>query len=93
MYFYLYKSKEECISSFGSLYLNKKSYFNNLIDGQFERYTFSIFEDYYENLTSIYGDYMQLPPVEKRNGRHLNYLCFDENYIEKNKELLDNNFK
>lgn len=31
---------------------------------------------------------MQLPPVEKRNVRHLNYLCFDENYIEKNKELL-----
>ena len=40
------------------------------IQGQFEGKSFPIPERYDELLTAIYGDYMQLPPEEKRKPTH-----------------------
>lgn len=43
----------------------------------FENHEFSIFKEYDKILTAIYGDYMELPPVEKRVSHGL-----DAKYIE-----------
>lgn len=42
--------------------------FEDLIDVKFNGYDFMIFKEYDLYLKSIYGDYMKLPPVEKRTG-------------------------
>jgi lipopolysaccharide cholinephosphotransferase len=41
----------------------------------FEDRTFSVFAGYEEYLRGVYGDYMQLPPEDKRVGHH-----FDKAY-------------
>ncbi len=41
-----------------------------MIDGEFEGMRFIIPKNYDEWLTAIYGDYMQLPPVEQRVSNH-----------------------
>ena len=41
-----------------------------IIDGEFEGRVFPIPENYDEILSAIYGDYMQLPPVEQRVSNH-----------------------
>ena len=43
----------------------------------FEDTEFAIPKGYIEYLTNMYGDYMQLPPVEKRYNRHGNYDSVD----------------
>ena len=45
--------------------------FSNLTELQFEGYGFKTIEAYDEYLSSIYGDYMRLPPEEKRVSHHL----------------------
>lgn len=42
----------------------------SLIDADFENNRFLIPENYAEWLTTIYGDYMKLPPIEKRVSNH-----------------------
>ena len=37
---------------------------------QFEGYSYSIPYDYDIFLKEVYGDYMKLPPVDQRSGRH-----------------------
>ncbi len=50
---------------------------------QFEDTQFFGASDYHSYLTSLYGEYMQLPPVEKRVFRHnYHYLNFDLPYLE-----------
>lgn len=51
-------------------YSYPKSFFNNYIDIPFEGYTFKIIAEYDKYLTQIYGDYMKLPPEEKRISHH-----------------------
>ncbi len=48
----------------------KKQFFDNIIDIQFEDRIFKGFGDYDEFLSNAYGDYMQIPPVEKRVSHH-----------------------
>lgn len=53
----------------------KKDIFNrevylNYVNHEFEGHQFLIYRDYDKVLTQIYGNYMQLPPVEKRITRH-----------------------
>lgn len=48
----------------------KKDYFDNLQLMQFEEFQIYGLADYDGFLTSVYGDYMQLPPEEKRE-RHI----------------------
>lgn len=45
--------------------------FNNMIRVPFEGKRFPIINDYKKFMTEIYGDYMQLPPKEKRQTHHL----------------------
>ena len=43
-----------------------KSYFDNLIEVEFENSKFKAYKSYDEYLKQIYGEYMKLPPKEKR---------------------------
>lgn len=45
-------------------------FLNKVIATDFEGYQVCIPEMYHEYLTKLYGDYMQLPPVEKRANKH-----------------------
>ncbi len=45
-------------------------YLLKTVEVDFEGYKFSVSENYDEILTAIYGNYMKLPPVEKRVCRH-----------------------
>lgn len=47
-----------------------KSWFDNLIDVEFENEKFKIFADYDVWLTNYYGDYMKLPPKEEQEPHH-----------------------
>lgn len=50
--------------------INKKSDFDDFVWGEFEGHRFHIPVGYDAYLTRLYGDYMQLPPVEKRVSIH-----------------------
>ena len=49
----------------------KKDFFTRLKKVQFEDYCFWAPEQYDEYLKIAYGDYMELPPVEERENKHL----------------------
>lgn len=42
--------------------------FEEYIEKDFEGHTFKIFKNYHLYLTRLYGDYMHLPPIEKRKN-------------------------
>lgn len=82
---YLYRKAQEEAVKYNSNNTNrmistcspyqKKDIFNrevylNYIEHVFEGHQFSIYKDYDKVLTQIYGNYMQLPPEEKRITRH-----------------------
>lgn len=73
---YSARSLEDCAyagifsGSYGAREIMPSSVFTNFIDMEFETGAFPVFEKYDEYLSSIYGDYMKLPPVEKRVSRH-----------------------
>lgn len=48
----------------------KKSYFTDLIDLKFEGHKYKCPAQYDEYLTTIYGDYMKLPPINEQVTRH-----------------------
>lgn len=52
----------------------RKEYFDDFVMVSFEGYSFKAPKGYHEVLTSIYGDYMQLPPEEKRVTHHANKI-------------------
>ena len=54
----------------------KRSCFENFIRVPFEDREYNIISAYDEYLTGVYGDYMQLPPVEKRRTHGLAKLDF-----------------
>ncbi len=56
--------------SYGQREIMPSSVFTSFIDMRFEGRSFPVFEKYDEYLNNIYGDYMKLPPVEKRVSRH-----------------------
>lgn len=50
----------------------------------FEGHQFSILKDYDAYLSSVYGDYMQLPPIEKRQSPHtLNNVFWKDGFPKK----------
>ncbi len=61
-------------------YLFKKSLFEKYIECDFEGEKFSCFANYDEILTQIYGDYMQLPPEEKRISNHFTDVDLNKSY-------------
>ena len=57
----------------------KRSWFEDVIDCPFGDTTVKIPRDFGDYLTCMYGNYMELPPVEKRVSDHNHlYLNFDE---------------
>ena len=56
-------------------YLCPAETFNKLVLHKFEDGYFYIPEDYNAHLTRLYSDYMQLPPVEERIGKHMCVCC------------------
>ena len=56
--------------SYGVNKIMKKSELEDTIFGNFEGRQFRIPKEYHKYLTHIYGDYMQLPPEEKRVSTH-----------------------
>ena len=57
-----YAYQKECI---------KREWAENLIPIRFETEEFLSYRDYKDYLTHFYGDYMKLPPVEKRDRHEL----------------------
>ena len=56
--------------SYGKNEIMKKSDLGETIFGEFEGRQYRIPKEYHKYLTQIYGDYMQLPPKEKRMSTH-----------------------
>ncbi len=50
---------------------------SNLIEMSFENLKIFVPSDYVDMLTSAYGDYMQLPPLEKRGTWHEDLIIFN----------------
>ena len=61
-------------SGYGSRDIMSKEVIENLIEVDFEGRKLKIFKEYDHYLTSIYGDYMQLPPVDKRRNTSCHFL-------------------
>lgn len=70
--------KGDYFVSYDGLYREKeifsKDYFNNVEKVKFESYEICIPSGYDEILKRLYGDYMQLPPVEKRISHHAHFF-------------------
>ena len=58
----------------------EKKCFDKCIEADFEGYKFPIPAEYDKVLTSIYGNYMQLPPEEKRVTHHVNKMYLKETH-------------
>lgn len=61
---------ESCYNFINNHY--KKEWFSDFIMADFENLKFKIPVGYDEILTQMYGDYMQLPPIEKQVTHHSN---------------------
>lgn len=79
-----YKTGKRVINNggpWGKRELLDKSLFDNVVKLSFEGMDVSAPQGYEKYLTSVYGDYMELPPVEKRVSHHyLSFLDFDKSY-------------
>lgn len=65
----------------GMLLRHPKCDFFNVVYKDFEGYNFPVMAGYDRYLRLIWGDYMQLPPVEKRKAKHdYAYLSITEPY-------------
>lgn len=75
--FNLEESKYYAENSYGEPYNERfsKSAFSKTIDWPFEKYMFKIMIGYDEYLRNFYGDYMQLPPLEKQTSHH-HYVAY-----------------
>ena len=70
-----YEGENTGYCAFPSIYSHdhcviKKEVFDEYIELPFENRTYMSVKDYDSYLTTIYGDYMQLPPPEQRISRH-----------------------
>ena len=72
------KSKGEMYVAFDGLYqereIYKKEWLAEIVKLPFEDMEVDAPVGYHEILTQVYGDYMQLPPVEKRVSHHHHYF-------------------
>lgn len=86
---YLGEKKKNIINWYGaykfSEYMNKKCA-QNLISMEFEGHPFKVPAEYDILLKNMYGDYMKLPPVEKRGNQHAMIKMELGGYQLKNKD-------
>lgn len=61
---------ENCLGVYNSKHPWLKKDFDQVIDSPFEEYNVKIMKGYDDYLSCVYGDYMQLPPEEKRISTH-----------------------
>ena len=61
---------ENCLGVYNSKNAWLKKDFDNVQDAIFEGHIVKVMSGYDDYLSTIYGDYMQLPPVEKRVTHH-----------------------
>ena len=70
---YLGKNQKNIINWYGaykfSEYMDRKCA-HDLVSMEFEGYSFKVPADYDILLKNMYGDYMKLPPIEKRGNQH-----------------------
>lgn len=64
------KEQATIVGSYGEKEIMKKSVYNKYERIEFENHYFQSIRDYDSYLKSIYGDYMKLPPKEKRISHH-----------------------
>lgn len=79
---YLY-DESEFVGATSSLYNSqknrfKKEWFEDFVELTFEGYTFKAPCGYHEVLTKMYGDYMQLPPIDQQITHHTNKIYIKE---------------
>lgn len=72
-----------CVGSIACLYNGKgnrvaKEHYEGFVEVEFEGYSFKAPKGYHEILTSLYGDYMKLPPEDKRVTHHKNNVFWKE---------------
>ena len=70
-----------CGSSFERIYFPKEI-FQDYIDAEFEGELFKIPKKFDEYLTNAYGDYMELPPEEKRITHMIEELTIGDDIYE-----------
>lgn len=63
-----YKELHNYYTPYGFKDITYQEYFDNYIYMEFEGTKFRIPKEYDKRLSSIYGNYMILPPVDKRKG-------------------------
>ncbi|MBR3076024.1 MAG: LicD family protein [Bacteroidales bacterium] len=59
------------LGSYGSREVVDKTVFDEITDLPFEGCQYPAIKDFHSYLSAVYGDYMQLPPLEKRVTHHL----------------------
>lgn len=67
------KTRFDVVSFFGPYKMREihdASVFDKIIKGQFMGHKFNVIAEYDSYLKRVYGDYMKLPPEEKRSTRH-----------------------
>lgn len=57
-------------------YFCPKSVFDSAVLMEFEGKKFPVSSNYHQHLSNLYGDYMKLPPEEKRVGLHIKDIDF-----------------
>lgn len=65
-----YKNVKNFFGAYGDREILPKAYFDDIQPMKFDDYEFDGVSAYHDVLCRFYGDYMQLPPVEKRVSRH-----------------------
>ena len=60
----------------------ERNIYEQYITVPFEKYNFNVIKEYHHYLQTMYGDYMQLPPEEKRVPGHQADVYWKEGYIK-----------
>ena len=68
--------------AYGTREFFKSKWFNETIEMPFSDFVVKVPSNYHEYLTVMYGDYMTLPPLEKRNSHHGMYYVNLERHYE-----------
>lgn len=58
-------------------YGNYREFYDDFVDMEFEGHTFRVFKQYDRYLTLLYGEYMELPPEEKRKVHPVSQIRFN----------------